>query len=101
MLSLALPSGAARARPARRAPAAVLFVGGTINHTTQVMQIAAELREFEHAYTWYYGDGILEVFRRLHILESTALGKKLRARCLARAAEDGSRERLTRAEGLM
>jgi hypothetical protein len=61
----------------------VLLVGGTINHTTQVHQIAAELPEFDHAYTWYYGDGILDVFRRLKALESTAMGDKLRARCLA------------------
>src|SRR5262245_56742964 len=61
----------------------VLLVGGTINHTTQVQQIAAELPEFEHAYTWYYCDGVLELFRRFHMLESTALGDKLRARCIA------------------
>jgi hypothetical protein len=80
---------ALRLRPPRRPTARgarrprVLLVGGTINHTTQVMQIAAELPEFDHAYTWYYCDGILDVFRRLRWLESTALGYKLRARCLA------------------
>jgi hypothetical protein len=61
----------------------VLLIGGTINHTTQVHQIAAELPEFDHAYTWYYGDGFLDVMRRLRGLESTAMGYKLRARCLA------------------
>lgn len=69
------PRGARRPR--------VLLVGGTINHTTQVHQIAAELPEFDHAYTWYYGDGFLDVLRRLRGLESTAMGYKLRARCLA------------------
>jgi hypothetical protein len=95
LLAAVIPSAAARlARrirpPRRRSPSLhlarrprVLLVGGTINHTTQVQQIAAELPEFEHAYTWYYCDGILEIFRRLHLLESTALGDKLRARCLA------------------
>ena len=61
----------------------ILFIGGTINHTTQLHQVAAQLPEFEHAFTWYYCDGILDVFRRLGWLESTALGDKLRARCLA------------------
>src|SRR6188508_2117845 len=69
------PRGARRPR--------VLLVGGTINHTTQVHQIAAELPEFDHAYTWYYCDGVLDVLRRARTLESTALGYKLRARCLA------------------
>jgi hypothetical protein len=78
-----------RLRPPARRPRRlavrprVLLVGGTINHTTQVHQIAAELTELDHAYTWYYCDGVLEVFRRLHILDNTALGDRLRARCLA------------------
>jgi hypothetical protein len=70
--------------PRRRAgKPRILFIGGTINHTTQLHQVAAQLPEFEHAFTWYYCDGILELFRKLGWLESTALGDKLRARCLA------------------
>jgi hypothetical protein len=71
--------------PARRrgAKPRVLFIGGTINHTTQLHQVAAQLPEFEHAFTWYYCDGVLDLFRKLGWLESTALGAKLRARCLA------------------
>jgi hypothetical protein len=61
----------------------VLFIGGTINHTTQVQQIAAELPEVEAAFTWYYADGVLDLLRRAGALESTAMGKKLRQRCLA------------------
>lgn len=60
----------------------VLFIGGTINHTTQVEQIAAELTECDATFTWYFCDGVLELFRRLGWLSSTALGDKLRARCL-------------------
>ena len=60
----------------------VLLIGGTINHTTQVEQIAAELPECDASFTWYYCDGPLETMRRLGLLESTALGDKLRARCL-------------------
>jgi hypothetical protein len=67
----------------RRARPRVLFIGGTINHTTQVRQIAAELPDCDHAFTWYYGNGFLEFLRRAGRLENTAMGDKLRARCLA------------------
>ena len=67
----------------RRARPRVLFIGGTINHTTQVRQIAAELPDCDHAFTWYYGDGFPELLRRAGQLENTAMGDKLRARCLA------------------
>jgi hypothetical protein len=60
----------------------ILFICGTLNHTTQLAQIAAELSEYEHAFTWYYCDGALEILRRLNCLEATALGGKLRRRCL-------------------
>jgi hypothetical protein len=76
------PAPARPPRAAGRKPR-VLFIGGTINHTTQVQQIAAELPECEPAFTWYYCDGVLDRLRRLRLLESTALGFKLRARCLA------------------
>jgi len=76
-------------RPAapRRARPRVLFIGGTINHTTQVRQIAAELPDCDHAFTWYYGNGFLELLRRAGRLENTAMGDKLRARCLAHLKE--------------
>ena len=69
-------------RPRARRPR-ILCIGGTMNHTTQVEQIAAELPECEVAFTWYYCDGLLELCRRLGWLRTTALGDKLRARCLA------------------
>jgi hypothetical protein len=69
--------------PPRRARPRILFIGGTINHTTQVQQIAAELPECDPAFTWYYCDGILELLRRAGVLNNTALGTKLRKRCLA------------------
>lgn len=72
-----------RAGAPRRPRPRILCIGGTMNHTTQVEQIAAELPECEVAFTWYYCDGVLEVFRRLGWLRATALGDKLRARCLA------------------
>ena len=69
------PRGARRPR--------VLFIGGTINHTSQVHQIASALPDCDHAFTWYYADGILDLFRACHVTDNTALGKRLRARCLA------------------
>jgi hypothetical protein len=71
----------------RRARPRVLFIGGTINHTTQVRQIAAELPECDHLFTWYYGSGVPEALRRIGGLENTAMGDKLRARCLAHMQE--------------
>jgi hypothetical protein len=81
LLRKLLPSS----RPPRRrsGPPRVLFICGTINHTTQLHQIAAELPECEHHYSWYYADGVLELWRKMGIVENTALGRKLRARCLA------------------
>ncbi len=67
----------------------MLFIGGTINHTTQVRQIAAELPDCDHAFTWYYCHGLLELLRRLGALKTTAVGDKLRARCLTHLEEHG------------
>jgi hypothetical protein len=63
--------------------ARILFICGTMNHTTQMHQIARELPEHEHFFTPYYCDGILDLFRRWRWMEMTAVGFKLRARCLS------------------
>ena len=80
VLLAVVPVWLARALRKRRPPAPsinwsragrrprVLFIGGTINHTTQVEQIAAELTECDVAFTWYHADGVLEVLRRLGCL---------------------------------
>ncbi len=60
----------------------ILFICGSINQTTQMHQIASNLPEFEHWYTPYYCDGILERLRKLNLLESSILGNKLMKRCL-------------------
>ncbi len=82
LLRRTFPPAPRSASPARSRPR-ILFIGGTINQTKQVEQIAAELPDCDHAFTWYYCDGLLEAVRRLRILETTALGSKLRARCIA------------------
>ena len=45
-------------------------------------QIARELPDYEHAFTPYYCDGLLERARRAGLLEFTVAGRKLVARCL-------------------
>jgi hypothetical protein len=59
----------------------ILFICGSLNQTTQLHQIARHLPEYEHWYTPYYADGLLEIARRLRLLEFTILGYKLRKRC--------------------
>ena len=59
----------------------ILFIGGSLNQTTQMHQVARELPEHEHAFTPYYVDGFLEGCRRLGLLDFTVAGNKLRARC--------------------
>ncbi|MDP9121828.1 MAG: hypothetical protein M3O15_10775 [Acidobacteriota bacterium] len=60
----------------------VLFIGGSINQTTQMHQIAQELPECDPFFTPYYGHGVMERLRRARALEFTVLGYKLRQRCL-------------------
>ncbi len=61
----------------------ILFICGSINQTTQMHQIAGELPEYEHFFTPYYDDGLLELLRRAHLVEFTILGNKLMNRCIS------------------
>jgi hypothetical protein len=54
----------------------VLFVCGSINQTTQMDQIAAQLPECDAWFTPYYCDGLLDLLRRAGALEFTILGDK-------------------------
>ncbi len=58
----------------------ILFICGSMNQTTQMHKIAQELPEFEHYYTPYYTDGLLEKFRQWGLLEFTILGNKSASR---------------------
>ncbi len=60
-----------------------LFICGSINQTRQLHQIAIHLPGIEASFSPYYCDGLLEAVRRTGILDSTILGEKLKARCLA------------------
>lgn len=60
----------------------VFLICGSLNQTTQLHQVAAELAECEVAFSPYYGDALLSRMRRLGLVETTIGGNKLRARCL-------------------
>jgi hypothetical protein len=60
----------------------ILFICGSINQTTQMVQIAKDLPEYEHFYTPYYGNADYRAVRSLGLLEFTIGGHKLRKRCL-------------------
>ena len=59
-----------------------LFICGSLNQTRQMHQIARALPECEAFYTAYYGDGFVEVMRRLGFIDFTILGWPLRRKCL-------------------
>lgn len=67
----------------------ILFICGSINQTTQMIQIAGQLPEYEHAFTPYYGDADFHLLRRLGLLEYTIGGNKLRGRCLRYLEDHG------------
>jgi hypothetical protein len=60
----------------------VFFICGSLNQTTQMHQIAAELPGCKASFSPYYGDALLTRLRALGLVEPTIGGNKLRARCL-------------------
>lgn len=60
-----------------------LFVCGSLNQTKQLHRVARELREVECWFSPFFGSRLVELGRRLGLLENTIGGNKLRARCLA------------------
>jgi hypothetical protein len=61
----------------------VLFICGSINQTRQLHQIAMQMPDVDASFSPFYCDGLLEIFRRMGLLEMTVLGDKIRERCLA------------------
>jgi hypothetical protein len=57
-------------------PQRILFIGGSMNQTTQMHQIANELTGYERWFTPYYTDGLLDLTRKAGLLEPTVLGNK-------------------------
>ncbi len=67
-----IPSEAVRATPR------VLFIGGSVNQTKQMLAVAAALPNIDAHFTPYYCDGFLEAARRLRLVEWTILGHSWR-----------------------
>ncbi len=54
----------------------ILFIGGTSNQSTMMMKIAEQLPEFECWFSAYYSDGMLNIYRKLGLVEYTVVGNK-------------------------
>jgi hypothetical protein len=66
----------------RPSPKKLLFVCGSLNQTTQMHRIAAELGEYRQVFTPYYGNRDFDFLKSLGALENTVGGRKLTRRCL-------------------
>src|SRR5215831_1343122 len=60
----------------------VLLICGSINQTTQMEQIAAQLPDYSCYFTPYYGDALLTVCCKMGLAEFSVMGNKLARRCL-------------------
>ena len=60
----------------------IFFICGSLNQTTQMHQIAAQLPDCIASFSPYYGDAFLTRLRALGLVEPTIGGNKLRQRCL-------------------
>lgn len=56
----------------------VLFICGSLNQTTQLLQVASELPEYEHRFSPYYGPTYVSWLRELGLIEFTIGGRRLR-----------------------
>lgn len=61
----------------------ILFIGGSLNQTTQMHKIAMHLQEHDVYFTPFYVDGMLEYLRRWGLMENTGVGNKLASRSIA------------------
>ncbi|MCG3174468.1 MAG: hypothetical protein GMKNLPBB_02707 [Myxococcota bacterium] len=60
----------------------LFHICGSLNQTTQLHQIARELPEYEHWFSPYYGNGEVDLARKLGLIEVTIAGAKRRQWCL-------------------
>ena len=59
----------------------ILFICGSMNITTQMQQIAAELPEYEKYFTPFYADGFIKILNKLNLVEFTIIGDKRAGEC--------------------
>jgi len=76
-------------RPTVLRPPRVLFIGGSMNQTTQMHQIAAAFPECDPWFTAHYASGIPQVAARMGILDFTVLGGQAKRRSEAYFDEQG------------
>jgi DNA-directed RNA polymerase subunit K/omega len=83
MTTLAIPRSVRDARLARlpvRAGPRVLFIGGSMNQTTQMHQVAQAFGECDPWFTAHYASGIPQMAARSGILDFTVLGGQAKRR---------------------
>ncbi|HEY6552799.1 MAG TPA: hypothetical protein VI669_05565, partial [Vicinamibacteria bacterium] len=76
---------------ARSARGRILFVGGSLNQTSMLHQIAEELPEHEAYFTPFYADGVLRLAAERGLLDFTILGGRPRQMTEGYLAEHGLR----------
>ena len=59
----------------------ILFICGSMNITTQMQQIAAELPEYDRYFTPFYADGFIKLLNTLNLVEFTIIGDKRAGEC--------------------
>ena len=59
----------------------ILFSCGSMNITTQMQQIAAELPEYDRYFTPFYADGFIKLLNTLNLVEFTIIGDKRAGEC--------------------
>jgi hypothetical protein len=59
----------------------ILFICGSVNQTSMLHRISEHLGDHDHYFTPFYVEGVLELLRRLRLLEFTGVGHKLAGRC--------------------
>ena len=59
----------------------ILFICGSMNITTQMEQIAAELPEYDKYFTPFYADGLIKLLNKLKLVEFTIIGDKRAGEC--------------------
>jgi hypothetical protein len=52
----------------------ILLIGGSLNQTTMMHQIASHLGEYECYFTPFYADGVIGLLSKLHLLDFSILG---------------------------
>jgi hypothetical protein len=70
-----------RHRSATRSRPEVLFIAGSINQTSQLHAVAAQLPECSAHFTPFYGDRTVSAMQRLGLLEATIAGDKRAGWC--------------------